>query len=113
MRLCQDLLQHQGIYIHHAILEQMQGEHADFVIFVAIADHFAATGEEDKIVGAIPLLDDIDALVDLAAEVFVVEVPVEEDGLDRLSKFGEGLVGRMLNVAPDKAAQDRFGLGRA
>jgi hypothetical protein len=58
MRLCQDLLQHQGVDIHHAILEQMQGEHADFMIFAAIAGHFAATSEEDKIVGAVPLLDE-------------------------------------------------------
>ena len=71
----------------------MQGEHADFVIFAAIADHFAATGEEDKIVGAIPLLDDVEALIDLAAQVFAVKVPAEEDGFDRLAEFGEGLVG--------------------
>jgi hypothetical protein len=82
----------------------MQGEHTDFVIFAAIADHFAAAGEEDEVVGAVPLLDDVEALVDLASEVFAVKVPAEEDGLDCLAEFGEGLVGRMLNVAADEAA---------
>jgi hypothetical protein len=31
------------IYIHHAILEKTQGEHADFMILPAITDHFART----------------------------------------------------------------------
>ena len=34
MRLRQDLLKHEGV--HHAILEQMQGEHADFIILAAL-----------------------------------------------------------------------------
>ena len=59
------------------------------------------------------MFDDVEALVDLAAEVFAMKVPAQEDGFDRFAKFGEGFVGRMLNVASDKAAKDRFGLGRA
>src|SRR5271170_2484083 len=89
MRLCQDLLQHQGIDIHHAILEQMQGEHADFVIFAAIADHFAATGEEDKIVGAVPLLDNIEAPVDLAAEAGANIKLANQSGFTPLHHAGE------------------------
>jgi hypothetical protein len=61
-------------------LEQMQGEHADLVILAAIANHFAAAGEEDEVVGAVPLFDDVEALVDLAAEVFAMKVPAQEDG---------------------------------
>jgi hypothetical protein len=38
---------------------------------------------------------------------------IQEDGFDLPAEFRESLVGRMLNVAPDKAAQDRFGLGGA
>ena len=55
----QDLLQHENVEIHHVILEHMQGKDADFVILAAIADHFAAEGEEDQIVGTVPLLMDI------------------------------------------------------
>jgi hypothetical protein len=91
----------------------MQREHTDLVILAAIAGHFAMAGEEDEIVGAVPLLDDVQALVDFAAEGLIVKVPAEEDGFDRPAKFGEGLVSRMLNVAPDEAAQNRFGFGRA
>ena len=42
-----------------------------------------------------------------------MEVLAQEDGLDRPAEFRECPVGRMLNVAPDKAAQDQFGLGGA
>ena len=91
--LSQNLLQHESVDVHHAILEQMQREHTDLVILAAIAGHFAMAGEEDEIVGAVPLLDDVQALVDLAAEGLIVKVPAEEDGFDRPAKFGEGLVG--------------------
>jgi hypothetical protein len=90
----------------------MQGEHADLVILTAVAHHLTAAGKEDEVVGAVPLLDDVQAFVDLAAEGFAVKVPAEEDGLDRSAELREGLVGWMLNVAPDEAAQDRLGLGR-
>jgi hypothetical protein len=104
LRLRQNLLQHESVDVHHAILQQVQREHADFVILAAIADHFAAAGEEDEIVGTVPLLDDIEPLVYLAAELLAVKVAAEEDGFDRLAEFGEGFVGRMLNVAADEAA---------
>jgi hypothetical protein len=46
---------HESVDVRHAILEQMQREHPDLVILAAIADHFTMAGEEDEIVGAIPL----------------------------------------------------------
>ena len=42
-------------------------------------------------------------IVDLTAEVFAAKVAAQEDSFDRLAEFGEGLVGRMLNVAADEA----------
>jgi hypothetical protein len=74
LRLRQHLLQHEGVNVNHAVLEQVQCEHADFMVLAAIADHFASTGEEDEVVGAVPLLDDVQALVDFAAEVFTVRL---------------------------------------
>jgi hypothetical protein len=91
----------------------VQGEHADFMILTTIADHFASAGEENEVVGAVPLLDHVQALVDFVAEAFTVKVSAEEDGFDRPAEFGEGLVGRMLNVTLNEAAQDRFRFGRA
>jgi hypothetical protein len=113
VRLGQNLLQHEGVDVHHAVLEKMQVEHADLVILSAVADHFAATGEENEVIGAVPLLDDVQTFVDLPAECLAVKVLAQEDGLHGPAKLREGLVGRMLNVAPHEAAQDRFGLGCA
>ena len=68
LRLRKHLLQHEGVDVNHAILEQMQREHADFMVLATTADHFASAGEEDEVVGAVPLLDDVQALVDFAAQ---------------------------------------------
>lgn len=91
----------------------MQGEHADLVILTAVADHFAAAGEEDEVVGAVPVLDDVQAFVDLAAQFLAVQIPAQEDGFHGPSELGECLVGRVLDVASDKAPQNLFGFGGA
>ena len=44
--LRQHLLQHEGVDVHHAILEEVQGEHADLVILATVAGHFTATSEQ-------------------------------------------------------------------
>ena len=106
VRLRQYLLQHEGVDVNHAVLKQMQREHADFMILATIADHFASAGEEDEVVGAVPLFDDVQSLVDLATQLRAVKLSAQDHGFDRLAEFSEGLVGRMLNVAPDEAAQD-------
>jgi hypothetical protein len=85
--LRQHLLQHEGVDVHHAVLEEMQREHADLVILATVAGHFAAAGEEDEVVGAVPLFDGIQAFVDLTAERFAVKVLTQEDGLDRPAEF--------------------------
>src|SRR5665213_643471 len=49
--------------VDHAILQQVQREQANFVIFSAIAREFAALREKDKVVRPIPLLYDNDRAV--------------------------------------------------
>lgn len=36
-RAAEDLLHHEGVDVDEAVLKQVQGEHAEFVVFVAIA----------------------------------------------------------------------------
>ena len=38
MRLCQHFLDHQRVDVNHAVLDQVQREHADFVILAAVAE---------------------------------------------------------------------------
>ena len=65
----------------------MQREHADLVILAAIADHLAATREEYEIGGAVPLLDHVQPLVDLAAQFLRVQIPAQENRLDGFAPF--------------------------
>lgn len=111
MRPRQHGLDHQGVDVDHAVLDQMEREHADLVVLTTVAHHLAAAGEEDEIGRAVPLLDDIESLVDLAPQGLGVQVAAQKDGLDGLSKLGQCLVGRVLHVLPGKASQDRLGLG--
>jgi hypothetical protein len=55
MRLGQHLLDHQRVDVDHTILNQVQREHADFVIFVTVTRHLAATSEEYEIRSTDPL----------------------------------------------------------
>ena len=48
----------------------MEREHADLVVFAAVANHLAATGKEHEICGAVPLFDHVQSVVDLAAQRF-------------------------------------------
>jgi hypothetical protein len=52
----------------------MQGEHADFVVFPAIAGHLATTGEEHEVRGAVPLFDHIQSFVNLTAQFFGMQI---------------------------------------
>jgi hypothetical protein len=61
----------------------VQREHADFMVLAVVAGQFAAAGEEDEVVGAVPLLNDVQALVDLAAQTLVVQEAAQENGFER------------------------------
>src|SRR5512135_381589 len=99
--------------VNHAVLEQMQREHADLVVLTAVAGQLAAAGEEHEVVGAVPLLDDVQPFLDLPTQFLAVKVAAQEDGLDRLAEFRERLVRRVLHVVPREPPQDRLRLGRA
>ena len=90
----------------------MQREHADLVVFLAVADHLAATSKEHEIRGAVPLFDHVQSFVDLAAQSFRMQIPTEEDRLDGLAQFGKGLVGWVLQVLLGEAPQDSFRFSR-
>jgi hypothetical protein len=60
-------LHHEGVDVDHAILKQMKAEHAGLVILMPVAGELAALGEKDEVASAVPLLDDVEAFVNLAA----------------------------------------------
>jgi transposase-like protein len=54
-------LQHQGIDIDQGVLEQMQREHRQLLVFAPIRGNLSAFAKEDKIIRAVPILDDSEA----------------------------------------------------
>jgi hypothetical protein len=64
MGLGENLLKHEGVDEDHAVLKQVQAEHADLLILAPIAGELAASGEEHEVIGAVPVLDDVEPIVD-------------------------------------------------
>lgn len=83
------------------------------MVFPAVAGHLAATGKEHEIRGAVPLFDHVQAVVDLAAQRFRMQILTEEDRLNGLAQFGKGLVGGVLHVLLGEASQNGFRFGRS
>jgi hypothetical protein len=48
--LRQHLLQHERVDIDHAVLEQVEAKHAEFVILTSVARQFAAAGKEHEVI---------------------------------------------------------------
>ena len=88
-RLREDLLDHQGIHIHEAHLEEMEGEDRLFLVLEPVGSDFATLPIEDEPVGAVPVLDNIESRVDLPAERFGVQVLTEE-GVSHVLDPSEG-----------------------
>lgn len=99
-----DLSNRQGVDVHHAILNQVQREHADFIMFAAITSHFSTSSEEHKIGGTTPLLDHVQPFMDLSTQLFEMKIAAEKYRLDGFAKLGKSFVGRMLNTLPDKSS---------
>ena len=61
--------------------------------------------------GAVPVLDNLEAVVDLASEVGVGEVVADERGADGAAELFERLVGGVLGAAAGEAPQHLLGFG--
>ena len=82
----------------------MERVHRDLLVLQPIASHLATFAKKDEVVGAVPGFDDVQPLVDFAAQRRLAEVTAEEDGLGRLAELGEPPVGRVLDVAASRPA---------
>ena len=54
-RLPEDPLEHQGINVDQRVLEEMQGEDRQFLVFPPIRGDIPAFAKEDAIIGAVGL----------------------------------------------------------
>jgi hypothetical protein len=72
VRLGESLLHHQGVDVDETVLQKVQGEHADLVVFTAIAGEFATLSEEHEVVGPVPLLYDSVRLIAATARRYPI-----------------------------------------
>ena len=76
------------------------------------AVEFGVAAAEDCRVGGVPLLDDLEAFVDFAAQVRMGEVVGDKGGADRAAEFFDGLVGGVFGSTAFESSQDLLGLSR-
>ncbi|GED90670.1 hypothetical protein TNCT6_77550 [Streptomyces sp. 6-11-2] len=73
----------------------------------------AVLAVEQVVVGGVPVLHDLEAVVDLAAQVGIGEVVADERCTYRAAQFLDRPVRRMFGAATGEAAQDLLSLGGA
>ena len=65
-RLRQYFLDEQGIDVYQTDLQQMKRQYSQFLIFHTVSRKFTPLAVEDEVIGAIPVLHHIQALVNFA-----------------------------------------------
>lgn len=57
----------------------MQGQHQQFLIFSLIGAELSTFAVEDEVIGAVPVLDNIQPLVNFTSEAFQSEIVAQKD----------------------------------
>ncbi len=104
------MLKHQRVDVNQRVLQEVQRQHRQFLILLSVGRDLTAFAKRDEVVDAVPMLDDVEALLDLAPQCRKAQVATEEDCPARFSQFRQCLVGRMLQVVASEASQDRLGM---
>ena len=94
----EDPLQQQRIDVDKSGLEQVQGEHADFLAVPVGAGQLAVLAVEKGRVGRVPVLDHLQPVVDLPAQGFRTQVAGDEQRLDCPAELGECGVSGVLGA---------------
>ena len=108
--LVEDVLDHEGVEVHHGALQDPQAQHRQFLLVAPVGRDVAALAEVDDGVSRVPRLGDVQARVDLALQLPVAEVAGHEQGPLRPAGLQHRLVGRVHRVGALEPAQDRGGL---
>lgn len=106
-RLAQHALDHQRVHVDRAVLLQMERQHRFFLVLDALGGDLATTATNDEVVGRIAVLDHLQPLVDLAAELLDqlrAGDTVVVWKLDRLSRSLKDVLHIMEQIAEAGAA---------
>jgi len=113
LRVGQDDLDHDGVEVGDRGLDQVQRQRGDLDVLFVITGELAGLAVEDVFVGAVPVLHDVEAFVDLSAQFLAGQVVTDEDGAHDSAEFLDGLVGGVFGATAGEAAQHLVGLGGA
>jgi hypothetical protein len=70
--LGQDTLDHQGVDVDKAYLQQVKRQHSELLVLQVVGSDLTAFAVEDEAVGPVPGLDDVEAFLDFAPQRFGV-----------------------------------------
>src|SRR3546814_14695940 len=83
----------------------------ELLLIDAVSGDLAALAEENEPIGTVPVFNDIQAFMNIAAEGLLAQIPAQEDRLDRAAQLTQRLVGRVHHLGAAKPAQDRLRVG--
>ncbi|WP_176726406.1 hypothetical protein [Streptomyces sp. OspMP-M43] len=106
----EDLLHQQRVDVHESGLQQVEGEHGHLLGLLVRPGQVAVLAVEEVLVRAVPVLQNLQALVDLLPEFDVGEVVADECRAHRPPEFLGRLVGGVLGATAGEAPQDLLGL---
>ena len=86
----------------------MEAQKSQLWIFGPVGGHLAPLPEADEVIGAVPGLDHVQAVLDFSPSRLVLEIAAEQDRLDRLAQFDDRAVGRVLEVMAHQAFEHRW-----
>ena len=105
------MLQHERVDIDERDLEEMEGQHSDFLVFQAVGGHLTAFAIEDEIVGTVPVCDHLKSVIHFSSEGFLLEILAEKDRLDLLPEFDDRVGRGVGEGAAGKAFEKGLGIG--
>ncbi len=89
-------LEHQGVDVDHAVLQQVQSQHGCFLVLQPVGGDLATAAIEDEVVGAIPGFDHVQTLMDLAPQFHPVQVTTQKCRAQRFTELDQRSVCGML-----------------
>jgi len=90
-RLHQHAPEHEHVDVDQAALQQVQRKHRQLLFVSLVRADLAAFAIQDEAVGAVPVLDHVQPVMDLASQGLHVEVPTQKDRFDGLAELSQRL----------------------
>jgi hypothetical protein len=105
-------LQQHRVDEHQTVLQQLQRQRDDLLLFAAVSGQLALTAIAQKVIGRVPDLHHVEPLVDFMPGLPGAEIVAETDAFLRFAHLCQGLLGRVGDIVGVVALQNRLGRRR-